>query len=374
MSEHRDQLVVQVVPYYPPHVGGMENVARVVAEWLATKGPVEVLTSTSGQGASPRVQHRGHLTVRRLSTREIANVPVMPTLLYHLLRLPRDAVVHLHIAQAFVPEMVWLAARLRRRPYIAHFHLDVEPSGRFGSVFVAYKRWVLGGVLRSASTVIVVSPDQTDFVRRTYGVATRRIRLIPNGVGQEFYRGPRPAPDHGGPFRMLFVGRLARQKNVPRLLRAVASARAPLELVLVGDGDDRPRLERLIGDLALTNVRLVGAQFGQPLVDWYGWADAFILTSDREGTGLVLLEAMAAGVPVIANDVAGIRDTIGDDGILATTAPADLAMAIDRLAADPLLWEDLSRRGSRRADRFPWTVLFDSLEELYEETISAVAD
>lgn len=362
-------LVVQVVPYYPPHIGGMENVARVLAESLAEHRDVLVLTSRSGPVPAPRLERRGKLVVRRLPTLEFAHLPFMPTLLGHLLRVPRRAIVHVHLAQAFAPEMVWLAGLLKRRPYIVHFHLDVEPSGPLGWIFVAYKRWLLGPVLRAAAAVIVVAPDQPDFLTNTYGVASEKIEVFLNGVGPEFSTQPRSSRGHEGPFRLLFVGRLSPQKNVTRLLRTIAAVSVPVEVVIVGDGEERDALERLRAHLGLDNVRMVGAQVGADLVGWYRWADAFLLTSDREGTGLVLLEAMAAGLPVIAGRVQGVIDTVGDDGILADPEPAALAAAVDRLAADADLWASLALRSSQRAGESPWTALLARLAATYARVV-----
>jgi glycosyltransferase involved in cell wall biosynthesis len=359
---------VQVVPYFPPHIGGMENVAKTIADAFAERGPVEVLTSRSGATREPRRLRSGNLVVRRLFTIELAHLPFMPALLYHLLRLPRRSIVHVHVAQAYVPEMVWIASVLRRRRFIAHFHLDVEPSGRFGPVFVAYKRFLLGAVLRSAARVIAVSPDQPRFLHDTYRVREDRIVLVPNGVGAQFFREPRATACDGRAFRLLFVGRLAPQKNVSLLLRAVALVSSPVELVIVGDGEDRPMLEQLAASLGVRSVRMVGPKAGDELVSWYRWADAFVLTSRRESTGLVLLEAMAAGLPVIATAAAGVVDTVGDDGLLTPPHdPAAFAGAVDHLASDPELRSELASRGHARARRQPWERALERLEAVYAE-------
>ncbi|HEY2667168.1 MAG TPA: glycosyltransferase family 4 protein, partial [Actinomycetota bacterium] len=285
--------VVQVVAYFPPHLGGMEVVAEAIAENLAEHGPVEVLTSSTGAAGALPVERRGNLRIRRLRTLEIEHVPFMPTLLFHLLRLPRRAVVHVHIAQAYVPEMVRLSAWLRRRPYVAHFHLDCDPTGRFGWLFLLYKRWILGGTLRSATRVIVLTPEQGDFVHTRYGVAEERIMVMPNGVRRAFGTQDRASPDHGGPFRLLFVGRLSPQKNLARLLAAIPAMRVPVELVVVGEGEQQAMLEELCRERGLASVRMVGSQTSSQLVEWYRWADAFVLPSDKEGMPLAVLEAMA---------------------------------------------------------------------------------
>jgi phosphatidylinositol alpha-mannosyltransferase len=344
----------------------MENVARTVAVGLSEMGrKVEVLASRSGPSGAPGVEHRGNLTVRRLRTIEFAHLPFMPTLLFRLLRVPRRALVHVHVAQAYAPEMVWLSGVLRRRPYIAHFHLDVEPSGPLGPVFVAYKRWVLGPVLRSAARVIVLTEGYAEFVHHRYGVAADRIVVVPNGVAGEFFRSPSERAGHDGPFRLLFVGRLAPQKNVPRLLGAIAATTRPVELAIVGDGEDRALLEGLISDLHLGNVRMVGSRTGADLVRWYRWADAFVSPSDKEGMPLVILEAMAAGLPVVSTDVPGSRETIGTDGLLTPVDPGAMAGAIDRLAGDPQLAAELGRRAYERAGHHLWPVVLANLEDVY---------
>lgn len=360
--------VVQVVPYYPPHIGGMEVVAQAIAEGLARNHRVEVLTSTSAPTPAPHFERTGNLRVRRLRTVEFAHTPFMPTLPIHLARIPRRAVLHVHIAIAYVPEVAWLCSKLLRRQYVAHFHLDVDPSGRLGPVFLLYKRFILGAVLRSAARVIAVSTDQPEFLMRAYGVPKERIELIPNVVRSEFILGPRERPDPGRRFRLLFVGRLAPQKNVPLLLNALAAVTEPIEVRIVGDGEDRSMLERMIGELGLDNAQMVGAKTGQDLIDEYRWADAFVLTSIKESTGLVILEAIAAGLPVVATNVVGVRDTVGDDGLLVAPDPAALAQALDHLAGDADLWLDLAARSAKRAGRRePWTVCLDRLQDVYDE-------
>ena len=345
------RLVVQVTPYYPPHLGGAENVAWAIANGLAEHCAVEVLTSTAGTSPLPSTERAENLLVRRLFTLEFAHLSFMPTLLLRLLRLPRSAAVHVHVTQAYVAEMVWLAAVLRRRPFVAHFHGDVEPSGRLGALFVVYKRWILGRTLRAAEQVIVLSDHQVHFIAERYGVLRERLAVVPNAVGPEFFREPSQTPDHDGPFRLLWVGRLARQKNVSRLLEAVAAVSLPVELVIVGDGDQRAILEHVIRDLGLTTVRMVGAVYGEELVGWYRWADAFVLSSNSEGMPLALLEAMASGLPIVGTDVPGIADTVGADALLAPPDPTALARGIERLILDPILRADLARRGYERAKR-----------------------
>ena len=378
-------LVVQVVPYYPPHLGGMENVAQAIAEMLARSRPVEVVTTTCGARRSPRVERQGNLTVRRLRACEISHVPVAPGLLLRMLRVPRRAVVHVHIAQALVPEMVWFSRWLRGGSFVAHFHLDVNPSGRFGRVFTWYKQRVLGHTLRAAAKVIALSEDQGAFIARTYRVDPGAIAVLPNGVGPEFT--PAPASGDGDserqrqrgaaaaaaagmrPLRVLYVGRLSQQKALPRLVQALAAMRQPAAAVLVGEGEARPAIEELLREYSLTNVQLAGARHGTDLVDSYRWADVLVLPSDKEGMPLVVLEAMASGLPVVATDVVGTRELLGDAGVLVPPDPDAIAKALDRVAVDAPLRAELSARGLAAARHYSWERLAHCLESLYEEAV-----
>jgi glycosyltransferase involved in cell wall biosynthesis len=359
---------VHVASYFPPHLGGLENVAASVAEGVAARRPVTVLTSRCAD--APRVERRGGLEVRRLAGTRLLRVPLLPTLLWHLLRAVPGAVTHVHIAHAYAPEMVWLACRLRRRPYVAHFHLDVDPSSRLGPVFLLYKRVVLGAVLRGAAKVITLSPDQAEFVRRRHRVRDADVVILPNAVRPEFFDAAVDRTSRSGPCRLLFVGRICRQKNVPRLLEALRSVTQPVELAIVGDGEDADEVARLRRRWSLDNVRLVGPARGDALRQWYRWADVFVMSSDTEGMPLVALEAMAAGLPLVATAVPGITDTVADAGLLVPPSARDLAAGIDRVARDAGLRRDLADRARRRARRHAWPEIVARLESVYDEVLA----
>jgi glycosyltransferase involved in cell wall biosynthesis/peptidoglycan/xylan/chitin deacetylase (PgdA/CDA1 family) len=357
--------VVQVAPFYPPHLGGTENVARTIAEGLAATRPVTVLTTRSGARDAPKWERAGCLTVRRLPSVEISNLPINPSLPVELLCGDRDSIIHVHATQAFAPEVAWAVARLQRRPLIAHFHLDVEPSGPLGGVWTLYKRVVLGPVLRRADRVIVLTPEQAAFVEATHGVDRARIAVVPNGVSDDHFWPPRPRS--GGDLKLLFVGRLSPQKNVARLLRAMALVEAGVSLRIVGDGVERDALLALADELELSNVEFVGSKAGAELVEEYRSADAFVLSSDREGMPLVVLEAMAASLPVIGTDVMGVADTVGCDGLLAAPRPDALAAAITRLALDPVLHVRLGVASAARAKDLRWSNAMALLDRVYDE-------
>src|SRR2546426_11587979 len=145
--------IIQVTSYYPPHLGGMENVAAQIAEGFVEKGyAVSVYTSDIGYSRNAVISSKSQ--VHHLKSIEFAHTPIMFTLFFRLLALPRHSLIHLHVSQAFSSEIVYLISKLREIPYIAHIHLDVDPSGPLGFLHEPYKKLFLKRVLKGASKII----------------------------------------------------------------------------------------------------------------------------------------------------------------------------------------------------------------------------
>ena len=364
--------VLQLTPYYPPHLGGMERVVEHLAELLAHTNEVRVVTTTLGAGPPEPAGTDAGVRVRRHRAVEVAHTAIAPGLPLSLLRAPRSAVLHLHCAHALMPEQVALAAWLRGQRYLVHLHLDVDPSGPLGRLLPLYKRQILGRVLRAAAGVLVLTDSQRAFVREVYRVPPERVFVVPNGVGPEFFRPVPHTPSEHGALRLLFVGRLSAQKNVSRLLRAMSLVREAVQLDVVGDGELHGRLlleaERLgLSAAGPRRVRFVGTLLREDLVRAYAEADAFVLPSDREGMPLVVLEAMASALPVLATDVPGTAELVRGTGLLTAPEPGALAEAIDRVALDPALRLDLARASERAARGYSWEAVSRRVEEVYDE-------
>ncbi|MDH6578059.1 glycosyltransferase family 4 protein [Kitasatospora sp. MAP5-34] len=359
--------ILQVTPYYPPHLGGLERVVEHLSRQLGRRHEVRVVTTVLGADGAPRRTSEGGVTVRRHRAVELAHTAISPGLPLSLLRAPRTAVLHLHCAHALLPELVALAARLRGLRFVLHFHLDVDASGPLGRLLPLYKKHLLGRVMRGAAAVIALTEGQAAFIRDSYRVPAERVFVVPNGVGDDYFMPVRqPAPR---PLQLLFVGRLSAQKNVSRLLEAMSLVRQPVRLRIVGDGELREQLTAQAARLGLTDVEFSGGLLGAELVRAYADADAFVLPSDKEGMPLVVLEAMAAALPLVATDVPGTAELIGGVGLLAAPEPAALAAAIDTLAADPELRLRLARRSAEAARGYSWEAVSELVERVYDKAV-----
>jgi glycosyltransferase involved in cell wall biosynthesis len=357
--------IVQVCGYYPPHLGGIEYCVQHIAEQLVKNGH-DVTVCTSSIGAERGHEKRRGLTVFRLRSFEFAHTPFTPSLLFKLWRVDRRSLMHLHLSHVFSEVTVFIVAKVRRMPYVAHFHMDVDVSGRFGFLFRLYKRTILPFVVRGAARVITLSDEQRDLVVNRYKVAAGKVRVIPNGVSETFFVSKKR--QYKPPIKLLFVGRFALQKNIPRLLKALPLMKQPVELHLVGDGEKRVEIEQLIQDLGLKNVVMHGRLSGKKLARAYAEADIFVVPSNREGMPLTVLEAAAAGLPIVASSVQGLREFIGDVGVLVSKpSPETFARELNKLIDNPERLNELSSLSQAWAKAHAWPKLVRHIEQLYAE-------
>jgi glycosyltransferase involved in cell wall biosynthesis len=364
--------IVHVVARYPPALGGMETAVHAIARQQHAEGMrVRVITTSQGEQDAPFED--GGIPVARLRSFVAANTPIAPSLLFRLLTLKRNCIVHLHIAQAYTPELVWLAARLRRTKYVAHFHADVIPSGRAGLVLEPYKRLVLSRVMRGSAKVLVPTEDYRDLVCEKYQLPRDRVAVVDNGSSHRIIDQPKSISGSSSKAKLLFVGRLAIQKNVPLLLRAVAAYRdtygKDFQLTLVGDGDLRPAIEAEISRLGLGSyVNLVGPRYGAALESTYDESDLLVLTSIFESFGLVLLEGMAKALPIVSVRIPAVRNIILDEvnGLLVESTPEALAHAINRLLTDEDLYAKISINNLSASRRFTWASVVSKISAAYD--------
>jgi len=226
-------------------------------------------------------------------------------------------------------------------------------------------------VMRCADAVIALSPWERDVHRRWYHVPPDRQAVIPNGVpAGPFTAAVRALSD---PPEVVFVGQLATFKRVDLLLDAVAMLDSPVLVRMVYQVDDRRAdLERQVARLGIGDwVVFEGPRPPEGIAALLARACALVLPSAMEALPSVVTEAMLAGVPVVATDVGGVRDQVGEHGFVVPpgSAPA-LAAAIESVVRDRSGW--LAKCGQIRAsalERFSVDRMVDDHIELYERML-----
>lgn len=361
--------IIQITSYYPPRIGGMQNTVREISERLARRGhDIEVYTSDI-EIKNHRLKSKKNLKINYLRGFNIANTAIIPSLFFRLLKIPKNSLMHVHTPRPFTAEVTYLISKIRNIPYVAHVHGDVEPSGKFGFLLPIYKKYLWKIVLRNAKRVICLSEGYEKFVNKRYGVT--KILIVPNGVNEKFFI--KRIKSKNKITQLLFVGRLAKEKNLPRLIEAHSLMKQPAILHIVGEGNKKEEIIKLINDKKLNNVFVHGKKTGKGLLDFYRNADVFVLSSNYEGLPLTVLEAMAAGVPVVASDVIGIQELVRNIGILVSPpTPQNFAKELDKLINNKKLMVSLAKRGREKARQYNWDTAILQLEDLYQALLREV--
>jgi len=252
------------------------------------------------------------------------------------------------------------------------FLLDRFPSARA----------VAGPIFRAAGQVTVISTPLVERVERL-GVPRDRISVLPMPLTTGRFEGPRSASRNAD--HLLFIGRLIERKGAEYAIRAVAALRErgrAARLTLVGEGPERPALEALVRELGLDDaVTLTGALSHDEVAAHYRRATLLLMPAvtdwkgEQEGFGMVLVEAMASGLPIVATRSGGIVDVVrdGETGLLVEERdPAGLAAAAERLLADPALASRLADAAAKDLEaRFAPAALAKGFEAVYQRAARA---
>jgi glycosyltransferase involved in cell wall biosynthesis len=267
--------------------------------------------------------------------------------LYRLFRRERPAIVHANSSKAgILGRVAALAARVPVRLFTVHGWAFKAHRGLAARVYL----WADRAMSPLTTTTICVADGELEAGIRAKTSRPDRTVVIHNGVELDRPQrrpGPRPAPA-----TLLSVGRFRPPKDFTTLVRAMAALEpGTARLRIAGDGPDRASLEREIATLDLhETVELLGTR--TDVDELLAAADVFVLSSDSEGLPMSVLEAMAAGLPVIASAVGGVPELVVDKETGALVPPRDsqaLAAAIREIAGDPQLRDRLGQAGRRRA-------------------------
>jgi len=353
--------ILHIGKFYPPVAGGMERfLADLVEAQRAAGHDVSVLVHGDGRtdpGGDPPWLMRCPVWFR------LAFAPVSPGFPFWLrraIRRHRPDVIHLHMPNTGA---FWalLLRSARRIPWVVHWHSDVEPSRHRLSLRLGYPHYAIfeRAVLEGCEAIVVTSPQYLES-SRTLEPWSEKCHVIPLGVAHARLPQP-PSPDPslwpGDGLRVLMAGRLAYYKGFDTVARAVAGEPG-LQLAIVGEGEERRTLESIAAQAHDRNVRLLGEVDDATLTALMASCDVFCLPSRErtEAFGLVLLEAMRYGRPLIVSALAGSGMTwVARDGQNALHVPPDdvgaWRVALHLLARSPQKRALMGRLGYERYQR-----------------------
>ena len=352
MSDERAYDVVVALNYYAPYVSGVTEAARVTAEGLAALGWRVLVVAGHHDPASPaRERLHGVDVIRTPVIARIGKGIVSPSFVPTVLRWARRSrLVHLHLPML---EAGAIALGVQGRPLVTTYQCDVTlPSGAFNS----FQTWSLDRshamALRRSDVVAVTSEDYAH-ASRLAGAMSRRTHTLP-APAIDRARGV-PRFRDGGGLHVGFLGRIVEEKGLEYLVRGFRELGSDARLLIGGD------FAKIAGGSVVDKVRtaidgdprisLLGFVADEDLPDFYASLDVFSLPSinSLEAFGIVQVEAMMQGVPVVASDLPGVRMPVRDTGFGRIVEPRDAAaitralQELEQTALDPVAGASAAR-------------------------------
>lgn len=370
--------IALVSPYDYPYPGGVtEHIHHLEMEFVRRGHVVKIIapSSTSKHELSDNIYRIGGIVPVPVSG-SIARITLSPgsyRWVKQILNRERFDIVHLH--EPLMPVLCLVALRHSKSVNIGTFHAYREGNFAYLAGKAVLKRFI--GRLHGR---IAVSPPARELVNRYF---PGDYEIIPNGIAPDYFGSANitPLPQYtDGKLNVLFVGRMEKRKGLRYLLRswgAISRQYPETRLIVVGEGDLRDECERYVAENHLANVVFVGFVTNAELPRYYRTAHIFCAPSTGfESQGIVLLEAMAAGRPIVASSIAGYASVItdGEQGWL--VPPGDsisLAVAIGSLLGNEALRDRMGNAGRQTAQTYAWDKVASRVLSYYEDVTRRIS-
>jgi D-inositol-3-phosphate glycosyltransferase len=382
--------------------GGQNVYVRQVGEALAKLGwQVDMFTRKVSASDAAIVQHSPHCRTIRLVAGPQEFIPrdqlmsTMPAFIEAFQKFQAKEGLNYPLIHTNYWLSAWVGMQLKQRSNVQLIHTyhslgavkyqSVAPPESAGIRLAVEKQ-----VLETANCIVATSPQEEQMLRQLVSDAGN-VQVIPCGTDLQNFRAvPRSAAREQLGFQahekiVLYVGRFDPRKGIETLVRAFAklpSKSEVLKLVIVGgsepgqaDGIERQRIEAIVAALNLTESVVFVGQVGHDLLpSYYTAADVCVIPSHYEPFGLVAIEAMACGTPVVASAVGGLNFTVLPEETGLLVPPHDVnafAASIDRILSDELWAQKLRKRATERVQQnFSWSSVAVQLSDLYRRLLA----
>jgi phosphatidyl-myo-inositol alpha-mannosyltransferase len=359
-----------VTEYYYPSIGGVqEHVHHFAREARRLGHTVKVITSEmpdlpppEGDAAGPDVLRiaKSRPIYKNGSFGRVSQGSGVSRAIAETLERERFDVVHVHCP--LTPVLPFVAIHHARCPVVGTFHTHFHPGALFKLTRAIQQRYLD----RLDAAVAVSKACLSAFEGRLHA----DFRILPNGVDADrFGRGRRLPQFEDGKLNVLWVGRLEPRNGFDRMLAAFIGLRRTIDarLLVVGDGPLLPRYRASVPREIADDVVFAGKLLDER-PDWYATADVYCAPTSIASFGITLLEAMAAGRPILASDIDGFREVMqhGREGELLPVDDAGAwTRALERLAREPLRAQAYSEHGRATAQHYAWPKVTAEVLGLY---------
>lgn len=373
--------IATIVCVWPPYKSGMGGSACQLSKMMTEKGhEVTVFTpdyNYVGRETKQPEQTSAGKIIKLRPCFQYGNSAFLPQLLF---KLSNFNIIYLHYPFFGAAEVIWLAKVLFGKKFklIIHYHMDVIGLSPILKIPIWPSKLIRASLFKKAETIVCASLDyiKSSDIKKTYEEYPAKFKEIPFSVESDKFT---PAPKgNDGIKKILFVGGLDKAhyfKGVNILLEAVSKLQIPdsqgYQLLIVGDGDLKPKYEEQTKKLHIADkIRFLGRIEDNKLPLIYQQADLFVLPSTKknEAFGLVLLEAMASGLPVIASDLPGVRTVFqnGRQGLLAKPEDVnDLKNKIEKIFSNEKKREQMGQEARKLIlEKYNWEKISQQLDDI----------
>jgi phosphatidylinositol alpha-mannosyltransferase len=382
--------ILQVVPFYPPHVGGVEShVFELVGRLRKLGHTVYVLTANQPPLNNPANScYEKRLPLFLKMSGKWGEIPICPSIFSALAEMRPD-VVHIHTPPRFFAECTAFFYRFmasNRIPIIVTYHLHNSSLKRLEkSIWWLHNRTLQRFVFNTANKLILCNSQESEAFMQEFGVQRTKFAIIPPGVDCDKFD-PRKVTGNllqqkgiVGNKIILFSGRLNQVKGLNFLIQAFGTVLKRFEnstLVICGaeTGNYKYDLEKLAKNLNLSsNVVFLDPVPALSYPSLLASCDVFVLPSLSESWPISLAEALSMEKPAVATDVGGVKEIVHDNETGLIVKPGDviaLSNAIVQLLEDKNLSKQLGKTGRKFiVDNFDWARLTNKFEDLYKESV-----
>lgn len=373
----------QVVPYYPPHVGGMEYYVERLSEELAARGhDVTVFTSSNNGKQETYTKNKVKIKTLKIMTK-IYNNPISPTLFTQLLTEEKPDIINTHQYPIFYSDLAAFASLTRRIPLMVHIHVISDAKSSVSGLTSDIYYSTLGlRTLTLADVVVVPSNVYRTKLSKMY-VNPNKLQVVYYGIDIKKFNNNSSSDSFKAKYCLknsiviLSVGRLNYQKGLRFLIKAMSILKKStpnIKLVIVGEGEELPILKRLVHSLGIAeSVVFTGALNQTEIKSAYSSCDIFVLPSLFESFGISLIEAQASGKPVIGTKAGGAPEALlnGETGYLVEPGNSfALAEKIAHILSNHSKAIQMGIKGKKFVEqRFSIKNSVTKIEEIYEKII-----
>ena len=370
--------VLQTPARFHPFVGGVENYVYNLSRKLEERGH-KVTVICADEPRELNIYEGYKFPVKRLRyVGKVANTNITPMLPIKLLNEDYD-IIHTHLPTPWSADCSAFAAGLKRKPLIITYHNDITGLGFNGKIARLYNQTFLKLLLKKAETIIITHKEYLELSAYLPSYSNK-VEVVPVGVDTKKFCPLNIDRSRTDIFFLSVLDKFHRYKGLADLLKAVQIVKKDvpkIKLTVGGSGELLEEYKRMAYNLDLEhNVEFVGFIPEEKIVEYYNGSDIFALpstTSMQEGFGMVLLEAMACGKPVVTTRIAGISREVHECCAGEIIEPGDvkgLAQAISNLIMDKKAAKTMGIRGRRLVDkRYSWDAVADDVSKIYYKSI-----